>query len=168
MPKDSGQSARTKPKTTSPDEVPRELLALAAEVAGNSQKKTKRPAASSGKKPGSQSQSPASTEAVPFAHRSPLWNLYAYNIMNAPIEDGEWVDDRYDYDDGHYGQYEEELYPQPQADMYYEPPVRYGPVPGPMMTASAPTETTGTDENALISGATAADALLPSENTGGE
>ena len=102
--------------------------------------------------------------------RTPLRYLYAYNIMNAPIEDGEWVDDSYDNDDGHYGQYEEELYPQPPAAemCYYGPPVRYGPVSGPMMTASAPTETTGTDENALISRATAADALLPSENTGGE
>ena len=90
--------------------------------------------------------------------------------MNAPIQNGEWVDDSYDYDDGHYSQYEEELYPQPPvADRwYYGPPVRYGPVSGPMMTASAPTETTGTDENALISGATAADALLPTQNTGGE
>ena len=163
MPNDSGHSARTKPKAQQ-EEVPRELLTLAADVVGDGTEKPKKPAASSGRKAGNQMAQSAATEPAAdiFEQRSPLRNLYSYNVTE-PIEDGEWADE---YDAG---QYDDELYAEHQDMWYYGPPVRYqyGPMSMIMTAPATSTVVSDNEENVALSGTTAADALLVQENSEG-
>ena len=150
-PKDdtSTQSARTRALAS---EDPTELLTLAAQMVGTEKdpktqgKKTKKSSATGTQTAGT------GTQSTSIEQRSPLSALYP-NVM-AP--DGEWPEDDYDQmtdDIGGNGYY---AYAPPPPDMwFYGPPMSYGP-----MTVAVATPETDNDENAPLSGASAADALL--------